>query len=148
VAITSTLAHFVPRVPTNLIEGVAAPLHDVKRVGAQSGARASPLHDLLDPGRSVGADVGNSCGSVLAEEVEEPVEGAGIGPVDRMNEPTTIVINHHEEKAIPTSIRDLIDADARDALEEFVVVEIGHNPRDDLTDGAPRAAQQFPGGRR
>ena len=33
-------------------------------------------------------------------------------------------------------------------MEEFTVVEFGDNPRDDLADGAPRAAQQSSGGGR
>jgi len=120
----------------------------VKGVGAQRGLRASPLDNLLDPRSSVGADVGDRCSSFLAEEVEEPVERTGVSPVDRVNESTTVMVNDYEEKAITTSIGNLVDSDARDALEKFTVVQIGHDPRNDLADGAPRAAQQLPGSRR
>ena len=146
--VTPTFAHLVPGVATNLAQRVTGPLHDVKRVGAQSGAGASPRDDLFDPGCPVSTDVGDYCGGLFAQEVKETTEGTGVGSVDRVNQSSAIVIDHHEQEAVEAPVGDLVDADARDTLEQFVVVEIGHDPRDDLANGAPRAAQQSTGGRR
>ena len=97
---------------------------------------------------AVGAHVRDCLGSLLAEQVEESVERRRVRPVDGVDQPASVVVDDHEQVAVVASIGDLVDADPRDALEEFLVAELGHDPSDDLADRAPRAAQQSSGRRR
>ena len=96
----------------------------------------------------VSTDVRDGSRFLLTEEVKETVERIAIRPVDRVNQSSAIVIDHHQEEAIATSIGDLVDADSPHTVEEFVVVEIRDDSRDDVSDGAPRATQKSSGGRR
>lgn len=95
-----------------------------------------------NPGRTVGTHVRDQGRSLLAEQVEEAVQGTRVGPVRGMDEPTSIVVDHHEQVAIVTSVGDLVDANAPHALEEFLAVEVLDDARNDLSDRASRAAQQ------
>ena len=144
----TSFAHLVPELAAHEVEGVARPLHHVKGVRAHDGLRTAPRHRARDPGCSVGADVSDCLGSLLAEQVEEGVQGRRVRPVDAVDQPASVVVDDHEQVAVVASIRDLVDADPRDTLEQFFVTETGHDPRDDLTNGAPRAAQQSSGRRR
>ena len=146
--VASSFAHLIPELATHEVEGVARPLHDVKGVRAHDGPRAALLHRASDPGCSVGADVGDCLGSLLAQQVEEGVQGTGVGTVGGVDQPASVVVDDHEQVAVVAPVGDLVDADARDALEQFFVTEIGDDSRDDLADRAPRAAQQSSGRRR
>ena len=92
--------------------------------------------------------MGDCLGSLLAQQVEEGVQGTGVGTVGGVDQPASVVVDDHEQVAVVAPVGDLVDADARDALEQFFVTEIGDDSRDDLADRAPRAAQQSSGRRR
>ncbi len=141
------LADLVPDLAAHEVQGVARPLDDVEGVHAHDGLGASLLHRARDPGRPVGAHVGDCLGSLLAEQVEEGVERRWVRPVGGVDEPTPVVVDDHEQVVVVAPVGDLVDADAPHAREEVLVVEVIDHPRDDLSDRAPRAAQQSSGRR-
>jgi hypothetical protein len=89
--------------------------------------------------------VGDFPGSLLAEQVEEGMKRPRVGPVGGVDEPATVVVDDHQQVAVVATVGDFVDPDASHAREEILVVEVLHHPRDDLSDRAPRAAQQSSG---
>lgn len=140
--VASSHAHFIPGLATHEVQGVARSLDDVKGICAHDGPRAAFRHRTRDPGRPVGADEDDQGRSLLAEQVEEGVHGRRVRSVGRVDEPAAVVVDDHRRVAVVTSAGGLVDANARHALKEIVVVEVLDDARDDLVDRAPRAAQQ------
>jgi hypothetical protein len=67
----------------------------MKRVGAAHRVRTPARDHGADPVRAVGTDVGDLGAALLAEGVEEPLQGgllpAGCGP----HQPAGVVVDHH-----------------------------------------------------
>ena len=88
--------------------------------------------------------MGEHDGAVLAELVEEPVQGrvvaAGSGPL----EPATVVINDDGQVAVATLAGDLVNPDPSQPIEPIDSgVDVGVDPGDDRADGPPRVSQEL-----
>jgi hypothetical protein len=89
--------------------------------------------------------VGELAGAIVAEGVEEPLQGllvaAGCGP----HQPASVVIDHDRQVAVALLVGDLVYADPAQPSEPVHLRGLlGSDPRADPPDRAPRHPQQFP----
>ena len=102
------------------------------------------LDDAGDPVSHVSADVGQLGAALLAELVEEHVEGgvvaAGAGPHQRAG----VVVDDDDQVAVPALVGDLVDPDPAQPIEAVHDgVDIGVDPGDDRPDGPPCDPQEL-----
>jgi hypothetical protein len=89
--------------------------------------------------------VGELAGAIVAEGVEEALQGllvtAGRGP----HQPASVVIDHHREVAMALLVGDLVHADPTQPSKPVHPGGLlGGDPRADPPDRAPRHPQQLP----
>lgn len=73
-------AGLVPRFAADLIERVGGPFDDVERIGHPDRGRAPLGDDGVDEVGAIGADLGDQLAALVAEEVEELVDGGAGDP--------------------------------------------------------------------
>jgi len=89
--------------------------------------------------------VGELAGAILAQGVEEALQGglvaAGRGP----HQPARVMVDDHGEVAVAPLVADLVHPDPAQPSEPVHLGGLlGSDPRADPADGAPGDAQQLP----
>jgi hypothetical protein len=137
-------ARFVPCGAAHDVEGLGCPRHHVKGVRALHRLGTGTSDDMGDPGRRIRRDVGDLCGPVRSEQVEEALQGrlvtASCGPY----ESARVVVNHDSQVSVSPLIGDLVDPDpsqARQAIHPGV--DVTRDSRHDRPDAAPGDPHQL-----
>jgi hypothetical protein len=101
-------------------------------------------HHVTDPSGSIGADQGDLCGPLLAQQFEEAVERRLVPPDGRPHQPPRIVVDDDGQVAVPLLVADLVDPDPDQTIEGVVGgTTIGHHAGDDRAHRPPGDAHQF-----
>jgi len=121
----------------DLVDGI---LHDslymeaVEDEGCLGHARA----DGLDVGRGHvergGLDAGSTFGT---EVVEEVAESRGVLALMGPDNPLRAAVDDDGDVLMVTSIRELVDPDVLECVEQVLVASSGHRALDDVADGSP-----------
>jgi len=123
----------------------------VEAVGAERGPLAAVAHEVGDPLRGVGAHQADLGAALLAEQVEEALQGLLVPADPRPHQAPGVVVHHDHQVAVAALVADLIDPDAPQAIERVVGGSaVCHHPVDDRSHGAPGDAKELgdggPGG--
>ena len=73
----------------------------MKGVQTQHRARGPGRHDVVDPLRTVGGDMGQRRGPLGSQVVEEPAQRVLVAVLARPHQPTRVMINHDKEIPLP-----------------------------------------------
>ena len=116
----------------------------MERIGAAHRVGGPLLHDAGDPVRHVSADVGEGGGPFGAELIEEHAQGGVVAARAGPHQRAGVVVDDHDQVAVPALVGDLVDPDAAQPLEPVHGgVDIGVDPGDDRPDRPPRDPQQL-----
>ena len=143
-ALPDSAAGFVPGLSANLVEGVGGPPDHVEGIGAADRVEALLGDHSADPVRAVRGDVGDQLAPVLAEGVEEELQGGLVPARGSPHESSRVVVDHDGEVAVAALVGDLIDSDPGQSGEPVVQrLDVVPDPGDDRPDGAPGDPHQL-----
>ena len=81
---------------------------------------------------------------LLSQVIEEPPDGGLIPAGGRPDEPAGVVVDHHHQVAVALAMRDLVDADAGEALQGIAAAAgLGSHTGHDGPHGPPGDAHQL-----
>ena len=98
---------FVPDLPTDFVERLGRPRHDVEAFRAHRGVRVALLHDL----------------ALGVEQVEELPACLLVVTDRRPDKPPQVVIDDYGEVAVAPFVADLVDADTDESLKGSVATQ-------------------------
>ena len=119
----------------------------MKRVKADGGVGTAVAHDVADRLRRVTAHQADLATAVMAQGVEEALEGGLVVALGRPHQPAAVVVDHHRQVAVAPLVGDLVDADPAQAVEGVTLgSSLPHHPRHDGPDGGPSDAHHLDDG--
>lgn len=108
----------------------------MERVQAGDRLRGAAAHRVVDPVWAIRAHVGQQPGPVIAERVEERLDGGFVASLSGPHEPAGVVVDDDGDVALALAVRQLVDPDAPQPVEHVPAVSVlGHDP---LHDGGHR----------
>src|SRR5213078_2346138 len=127
-------------VATNLVDGILREALHMKSVEDDLRLRRR-FGDRLDVRRGHvdgdGFQLGSSLGAQLGEE---RLERVGVLALPGPHDAASRMVHDHGDILVMAAVRQLIDADHREPVEQVVVAMTSDYPLDDRSDGAPRDA--------
>ncbi len=94
-------ASLVPDRSPDLVQGVSGPAHHVIRVSALDRVGAALRHHVDDPTAAIATHPAELAAALLAQSVEELVQGGLVAPLGRPHQPPAVVIDDHRDIALP-----------------------------------------------
>lgn len=134
-------AGLLPGLAADLVECLGRPRDHVEGVGAAHRVLATVAHHSSDPVGGIGGNVGDVRAAVLAEKIEEGLQGLVVAAGPCPHQPAAVVIDYHGEVAVAALVADLVDPYAAQASEAVDGGgDVGTDAANDGADGAPRHA--------
>jgi len=98
---------FVPDVSANIVESLGCPLTNVKRVDAKGGVGTAFCDHFADPSGPVGTDQADLGVPLVAQQVEELVQGHLVPANGSPDEATGIVVHRDSQVPVTALVADL-----------------------------------------
>src|SRR5205807_4404602 len=128
----ATTFGFVPRAASFDVERVDRPGDDVEGIGTAHCLRRAAGDDPGDPVGHVRRNMGELGGAVGTELIKEHVQRGVVASGTSPHQPAAVMVDNHDEIAVPPLVGDLVDPDAPQPVEAVnggvdVCVDPGHD---------------------
>ena len=128
---------------SDLVDGIMGESLHVKAIEDYGSLRCVRLNGFDVALGHVQRDELELGGALRTELLEEGAERLGAAPALRPDDPSECVIDHDGDVLLSLSIRELVDTDGGETVEQIRWPHASSDPRDDGPHGAPRDSHQL-----